>query len=46
VEITPLNWRSSGDVTALVKTNALIRVAANQNAPSAGMSVKFLPTAS
>lgn len=44
VELTPLPWSSSGDVTALVKTNALIRVPPNQMALAAGAPVEFLPT--
>ena len=44
LELTPLRWSSSGDVTALVNTNALIRVPPNQGSLAAGATVKFLPT--
>ncbi|HEY2328182.1 MAG TPA: molybdopterin molybdotransferase MoeA, partial [Verrucomicrobiae bacterium] len=43
MELTPLRWSSSGDVTALVKTNALIRVPPNQGLFAAGTAVEFLP---
>ncbi len=41
--LTPLRWSSSGDVTALAKTNALIRVAPRQGSLAAGTTVEFLP---
>jgi molybdopterin molybdotransferase len=44
LELTPLRWSSSGDVTALVNTNALIRVPPNQGSLAAGATVEFLPT--
>lgn len=40
----PLKWTSSGDVTCLVETNALIRMPANQGSMNAGSEVEFLPT--
>jgi molybdopterin molybdotransferase len=43
-ELTPLRWSSSGDVTCLAKTNALIRVPANCGTLAAGAMVEFLPT--
>jgi len=44
LELTPLRWSSSGDVTALVNANALIRVPPNQGSQAAGATVEFLPT--
>ena len=44
LELTPLRWNSSGDVTALVNANALIRVPPNQGSLTAGATVEFLPT--
>ena len=44
VELHPLNWSSSGDVTALAKTNALIRIPPNAGPLAAGTAVEFLPT--
>lgn len=44
LELTPLRWSSSGDVTALVNTNALIRVPPNQGSLAAGATVEFLTT--
>jgi molybdopterin molybdotransferase len=44
VTLTPLRWSSSGDVTALAKTNALIRVPPKQGKLAAGTAVEFLPT--
>ncbi len=41
--LTPLRWSSSGDVTALAKTNALIRVPSEQGSLAAGTAVEFLP---
>ncbi len=43
LELTPLRWNSSGDVTALVNTNALIRVPPKQGSLAAGVAVDFLP---
>lgn len=40
----PLKWMSSGDVTCLVETNALIRVPANRGSMEAGTEVDFLST--
>ncbi len=39
----PLPWSSAGDVTCLPRTNALIRVPANQPSIEAGSEVEFLP---
>jgi len=39
----PLKWSSSGDVTCLAETNALIRVPANRGSIEAGEEVEFLP---
>ncbi|HTL73097.1 MAG TPA: molybdopterin-binding protein, partial [bacterium] len=44
LELTPLRWSSSGDVTALVNANALIQVPPNQGSLAAGATVEFLPT--
>lgn len=44
VALTPLPWSSSGDVTALVKTNALIRVPPKQGSFAVGTVVEYLPT--
>ncbi len=40
----PLAWVSSGDVTCLTETNALIRVPANRGSIESGAIVDFLPT--
>ncbi len=40
----PLAWASSGDVTCLTETNALIRVPANRGSIESGAIVDFLPT--
>jgi molybdopterin molybdotransferase len=40
----PLAWASSGNVTCLAETNALIRVPANRGSIRAGAEVDFLPT--
>jgi molybdopterin molybdotransferase len=40
----PLKWMSSGDVTCLAETNALIRVPANIGPMEVGTEVEFLPT--
>ena len=40
----PLAWASSGNVTYLAETNALIRVPANRGSIGAGAEVDFLPT--
>ncbi len=42
--LTPLKWASSGDVTCLANTNALIRVPANHGSIEAGMEVDFWTT--
>ena len=39
-----LKWMSSGDVTCLAETNALIRIPPNPRRMSAGTKVEFLPT--
>ncbi len=41
----PLAWASSGDMTCMAETNALIRVPANHSPMATGTEVKFLPTA-
>jgi len=43
VGLHPLPWSSSGDVTCLAKTGALLRVPANQGSFAAGAAVDFLP---
>lgn len=40
----PLAWASSGDLTCLTKTNALIRVPANRVSMGVGAEVEFWPT--
>jgi len=40
----PLAWASSGDVTCLTETNALIRVPANRGPMESGAEVEFLAT--
>jgi len=42
--LTPLAWSSSGDVTGLVKTNALIRMPASTGSLAAGTEIEFLST--
>lgn len=44
MRLCPLKWSSSGDVTCLAETNALIRVPANQGSLDANVRVDFLPT--
>jgi molybdopterin molybdotransferase len=39
----PLKWSSSGDVTCLAETNALIRVPAKRGSIETGAEVEFLP---
>ena len=39
----PLKWSSSGDVTCLAETNALIRVPANRGSIEFGTEVDYLP---
>jgi molybdopterin molybdotransferase len=39
----PLTWASSGDLTCLAETNALIRVPANRGSLDVGLEVDFLP---
>ncbi len=41
--LIPLKWSSSGDVTCLAQTNALIRVPANRGSIASGAEVDFLP---
>jgi molybdopterin molybdotransferase len=41
----PLKWSSSGDVTCLAESNALIRVPPNQGSLDADTTVDFLPVA-
>ena len=43
LELTPLPWNSSGDVTRLPDTRALIRVPAKCSSIEAGQEVDFLP---
>ena len=45
INLSPLPWASSGDVTCFAAANALIRVPANVGALAAGAEVDFLPTA-
>jgi molybdopterin molybdotransferase len=40
----PLAWASSGDVTCLMETNALIRVPASRGSIAAGAEVEYLST--
>jgi len=40
----PLAWASSGDITCLTETNALVRVPANRGSIDAGTEVEFLTT--
>jgi molybdopterin molybdotransferase len=39
----PLKWASSGDVTCLAQTNALVRVPVNRDSIESGAEVDFLP---
>jgi molybdopterin molybdotransferase len=41
--LSPLPWRSSGDLTCLVKANALLRVPAGSTDLPAGRIVEYLP---
>lgn len=43
-ELTPLRWNSSGDVTVLTKSNALLRILPACGRLPAGAEVEFLPT--
>ena len=43
-KLTPLNWSSSGDLTALASANALLRVPPNQGEFPVGAAVEFIPT--
>ncbi len=43
LELTPLPWNSSGDVTSLPSTTALIRVPASHGPFAAGTEMEFLP---
>jgi molybdopterin molybdotransferase len=42
LRLYPLKWSSSGDATCLAKTNALIRVPANQDSIDTEVTVDFL----
>lgn len=42
--LTPLSWRSSGDLTALAKANALVRIPPQTDALPAGAGVEFIAT--
>jgi molybdopterin molybdotransferase len=44
VEITPLRWSSSGDLTCLARANALLRVPAGATRLAAGSPVTFAST--
>ena len=44
MKLTPLRWSSSGDLTALVLANSLIRVKAESSDLAAGAAVEFVPT--
>jgi molybdopterin molybdotransferase len=44
LELAPLRWNSSGDVTCMPEANALIRIPANTAELSVGARVEFLPT--
>ncbi|HEY5043811.1 MAG TPA: molybdopterin-binding protein [Verrucomicrobiae bacterium] len=44
LRLRPLKWSSSGDITCLTETNALIRVPMNQGSIETGAAVDFLPT--
>jgi molybdopterin molybdotransferase len=45
INLQPLAWASSGDVTCLAEANALIRVPENRGSIDADAEVDFLPTA-
>lgn len=42
--LLPLAWSSSGDITCLAETNALVRIPAGSGVLEAGAEVEFLPT--
>jgi molybdopterin biosynthesis enzyme len=44
VGLHPLAWASSGDITCLTETNALVRIPANHGSIEAGTEVEFLTT--
>lgn len=44
IGLRPLKWMSSGDVTCLRETNAIVRIPANRGPMDAGTEVDFLPT--
>ncbi len=44
LRLYPLKWSSSGDMTCLAETNALVRVPANRGSIDAGTEVEFLTT--
>jgi molybdopterin molybdotransferase len=43
MQLHPLSWQSSGDVTCFAAANALIRVPANCSSIKAGMPADFMP---
>ena len=45
VELTPLPWRSSGDLTALATANALVRVPSGCGTMARGAAIEFVSTA-
>jgi len=46
LQLQPLNWSSSGDVTCLSRANALIRVPPSRGALDVGAEVDFFPAGS
>jgi molybdopterin molybdotransferase len=44
VRLTPLPWRSSGDLTSLATTNALLRIPPSTGTLEAGAAVQFIAT--
>jgi molybdopterin molybdotransferase len=44
LQLTPLPWSSSGDLTSLATANALVRVPANCADLNTGTAVEFVPT--
>jgi molybdopterin molybdotransferase len=44
IQLTPLHWRSSGDLTSLAMANALVCVAPGAADLEAGAEVEFVPT--
>lgn len=43
-QLTPLLWRSSGDLTALATANALVRIPPNSDKLAPGTKLEFVPT--